>query len=165
MMGETVLLLVGAAVTGQLGVCYNTAVKSLKRAIHENFVQILNDPFMPLLNISLLVFSCNESKEKIEAFIATTQSSSAKPVQTTTSAKAKPTKSAKTTAKPSRPSTTRKINQQTSKSPSASNLDGPRIDPLDPPELLGPSKLQSKSSGAMLNSFLLPLFASIIVIL
>ena len=120
---------------------------------------------MPLLNISLLVSSCNESKEKIEAFIATTQSSSAKPVQTTTSAKAKPTKSAKTTAKPSRSSTTRKINQQTSKSPSASNLDGPRIDPLDPPELLGPSKLQSKSSGVMLNSFLLPLFASIIVIL
>ena len=42
MMGETVLLLVGAAVTGQLSVDYNIAGKSFKKAIHENFVQILN---------------------------------------------------------------------------------------------------------------------------
>ena len=42
MMGETVLLLVGAAATGQLSVDNNIAVKSFKKAIHENFVQILN---------------------------------------------------------------------------------------------------------------------------
>lgn len=64
----------------------------------------------------------------------------------------KPPKSAKTTKSPTQPSSTKKVPQTSRAPPSSNSLDGPRIEPLDPPELLEPSKLQSKSHGLALKS-------------
>merc|ERR1719422_2357319 len=126
--------------------------------------------------------SCNESKEKIEGHIAIVSTSSnrlnktanvhssttkppwsvsktsssttlasTKSTSETTKA-SKPPKSAKTTKSTTQASSTKKAPQTNRTPPSSNSLDGPRIEPLDPPELLEPSKLQSRSHGLALKS-------------